>query len=60
MKSLHLSSQLCALATFVGTVVVAVLAAISLLSPHATVLSADSLSGAPKVVDQIFPASLSK
>jgi hypothetical protein len=60
MKSLHFSSQMCALATFVGTVVLAVLAAVSLLSPHATVQSADSISGVPTGVGQIIPTSLSK
>lgn len=49
-----------AFAAFVGTVVLAVIAAASLLMPDATVQSADSMSLLPTGLDQIFPLSRSE
>lgn len=47
-----------ALVAFVGTVVLAVLAAASLLTPDVAVQSVDSMSLLPNGLDQILPTSL--
>ncbi|RYH00100.1 MAG: hypothetical protein EON58_01375 [Alphaproteobacteria bacterium] len=46
-----------AIFAFAGTVVLAVLAAVSLLMPDVTVQSVDSMSMLPNGLDQILPAS---
>ncbi len=46
-----------AIFAFAGTVVLAVLAAVSLLMPDVTVQSVDSMSMLPTGLDQILPAS---
>lgn len=47
-----------AVAAFAGTVVLAVLAAASLLMPDVTVQSADSISMLPNGLEQILPTGL--
>ncbi|CAN7286089.1 hypothetical protein ASF11_16160 [Acidovorax sp. Leaf76] len=47
-----------ALAAFVGTVVLAVLAAASVMTPDIAVQSADSMAMLPGGVDEILPANL--
>jgi hypothetical protein len=47
-----------ALAAFAGTVVLAVLAAASLLMPDVAVQSVDSMSLLPNGLDQLLPTSL--
>ena len=47
-----------ALVAFVGTVVLAVLAAASLLTPDVAVQSVDSMALLPNGLDQILPTSL--
>lgn len=58
MKRHPLTPGTRALAAFAGTVVLAVLAAASLLMPDATVQSVDSMPLLPSGLDQIFPSSL--
>lgn len=47
-----------AIAAFAGTVVLAVLAAASVLMPDVTVQSVDSISMLPEGLDQILPVGL--
>lgn len=58
MKRQPLTPGTRALAAFAGTVVLAVLAAASLLMPDVTVQSVDSMPLLPSGLDQIFPSSL--
>ncbi|QLA79547.1 hypothetical protein EXV95_02025 [Acidovorax sp. JMULE5] len=58
MKRHPLTPGTRALAAFAGTVVLAVLAAASLLMPDVTVQSVDSMPLLPIGLDQIFPSSL--
>ncbi|KRD23873.1 MULTISPECIES: hypothetical protein [Acidovorax] len=57
MKRHPLTPGTRALAAFAGTVVLAVLAAASLLMPDVTVQSVDSMSLLPSGLDQILPSS---
>jgi hypothetical protein len=58
MKRHPLTPGTRALAAFAGTVVLAVLAAASLLMPYVTLQSVDSMPLLPSGLDQIFPSSL--
>lgn len=58
MKRHPLPPGMRALAAFVGAVVLAVLAAASVMTPDIAVQSADSTAMLPNGLDQIFPASL--
>ena len=57
MKRHPLTPGTRALAAFAGTVVLAVLAAASLLMPDVTVQSVDSMSLLPVGLEQLFPSS---
>lgn len=57
MKRHPLTPGTRALAAFAGTVVLAVLAAASLLMPDVTVQSVDSMSLLPGGLEQLFPSS---
>lgn len=58
MKRRPLTPGTRALFMFAGTVVLAVLAAASLLTPDVAVQSVDSMSLLPNGLDQILPTSL--
>lgn len=57
MKRHPLTPGTRALAAFAGTVLLAVLAAASLLMPDVTVQSVDSMSLLPGGLEQLFPSS---
>lgn len=58
MKRQSLPPGVRALAAFIGTVVLAVLAAASVVTPDIGVQSADSTAMAPIGLDEILPVSL--
>ena len=60
MKQHSVSPGTRALLAFVGTVLLAVLAAVSLLAPDITAQSADSLSRLPSGLDQMLVTGFSK
>ena len=59
MKHRPLSPRARALVTFLGTVVLALLASIALLTPDVARPAVDSLTALPSGLDQILPAGLS-
>lgn len=58
MKRHPLPPGMRALAAFIGAVVLAVLAAASVMTPDIAVQSADSTAMLPNALDQILPANL--
>lgn len=59
MKHRTLSPSMRALVTFVGTVVLAVLASLTLLTPDVAGPAVDSLTALPSGLEQILPPGIS-
>ncbi|WP_409883483.1 hypothetical protein [Acidovorax sp.] len=60
MKHRSLSPRARALVTFLGTVVLALLASMALLTPDVAGPAVDSLTALPSGLDQILPVGASK
>jgi len=60
MKHRHLSPSARALFTFLGTVVLALLASMALLTPDVAVPAVESMTAIPSGLDQILPTGLFK
>ena len=58
MKQRHLSPSARALLSFLGTVVLAVLASMALLTPDVAVPAVDSMTAVPNGLAQILPTGL--
>lgn len=58
MKHRHLSPSARALFTFLGTVVLALLASMALLTPDVAVPAVESMTALPNGLDQILPTGL--